>query len=112
MAKDIKSLIKVKPKAYKDGEVINISFMVMHPMHTGMGKDKKTNEIIPASYINSIKFEYKGEVISTMNVWESVSTNPVFTIGLKVNGAGDLKVTFTENTGEVHTTSKKIKPKA
>ncbi|MCD6258427.1 MAG: thiosulfate oxidation carrier complex protein SoxZ [Helicobacteraceae bacterium] len=110
MAK-IKSLIKIKPKKYSDGEVVQMSLMVMHPMETGLRKDKKTGEIIPADYINSVKFEYNGKVVTTMNVWESISTNPVFSTYLKIDGAGELKVTFTENTGEVHEKSTKIKPK-
>lgn len=106
-----KSLIKIKPKKYKNGEVVKVNFMVMHPMETGMRTDKKTGKIIPAQYINNVKFDYNGKVITTINVWESLSANPVFTIYMKIDGPGELKVTFTENTGEVNETSKKIKPK-
>ncbi|QSZ41998.1 thiosulfate oxidation carrier complex protein SoxZ [Sulfurimonas aquatica] len=106
-----KSLIKIKPKKFKDGEIVKVSFMVMHPMDTGTQKDKKTKELIPAKYINSVKFNYKGKEITNMTVWESLSTNPVFTTYMKVDGKGELKVTFTDSTGEVHETSKKIKPK-
>ena len=111
MADKRKSLIKIKPKKYKDGEVVKVSFMVMHPMDTGMAKDKKTKELIPAKYINSVKFNYNGKEITNMTVWESLSVNPVFTTYMKINGKGKLTVTFTDNTGEVHETSKKIKPK-
>ena len=106
-----KSLIKIKPKKFKDGEVVKVSFMVMHPMETGVRKDKKTKKIIPAKYINSVKFDYNGKIITTMNVWEALSTNPVFTTYMKINGKGKLTVTFTDSTGEVHEKSKKIKPK-
>jgi len=80
MADKRKSLIKIKPKKFKDGEIVKVSFMVMHPMDTGMSKDKKTKKIIPATY-------------------------------MKINGKGKLTVTYTDNTGEVHEKSKKIKPK-
>jgi sulfur-oxidizing protein SoxZ len=106
-----KSLIKIKPKTYEDGEIVKVSFMVMHPMDTGMAKDKKTKELIPAKYINSVKFDYNGQTITTMNVWEALSVNPVFTTSMKINGAGKLTVTFTDNTGEVNEKSVKIKPK-
>ena len=111
MADKRKSLIKIKPKKYKDGEVVKVSFMVMHPMDTGMAKDKKTKELIPAKYINSVKFNYNGKEITNMTVWESLSVNPVFTTYMKINGKGTLSVSFTDNTGEVNETSKKIKPK-
>ena len=106
-----KSLIKIKPKKFKDGEVVKVSFMVMHQMETGARKDKKTKKLIPAKYINSVKFDYNGKIITTMNVWEALSTNPVFTTYMKINGKGKLTVTFTDSTGEVHEKSKKIKPK-
>lgn len=106
-----KSLIKIKPKSYKDGEVVKVSFMVMHPMETGLRKDKKTKELIPAEYIKKVVFEYKGKVITTMNVWETLSVNPVFTTYMKIDGAGALKVIFTDSKGEVQETVAKIKPK-
>lgn len=106
-----KSLIKIKPKTYKDGEVVKVSFMVMHPMDTGLAKDKKTKELIPAKYINNVKFTYNAKLITTLNVWETLSTNPVFTTYMKINGKGDLTVSYTDNTGEVNEKSMKIKPK-
>ena len=111
MASKRKSLIKIKPKKFKDGEVVKVSFMVMHPMDTGLAKNKKTKKIIPAKYINSVNFNYNGKVITTMTVWETLSVNPVFTTYMKINGKGKLTVTYTDNTGEVHEKSKKIKPK-
>ena len=106
-----KSLIKIKPKNYKDGEIVKVNFMVMHPMETGMRKDKKTKQLVPAKYINSIKFDYNGQIITNMTVWESISANPVFTIYMKINGKGKLTVTYTDNTGEMYEKSIAIKPK-
>lgn len=106
-----KSLIKIKPKKFKDGDVVKVSFMVMHPMETGTRKDKKTKQIVPAKYINNVKFNYNGKTITELNVWATLSTNPVFTTYMKINGKGKLTVTYTDSTGESHEKSKKIKPK-
>ncbi len=106
-----KSLIKIKPKKYKSGEIVKVSFMVMHPMETGLRKDKKTGKIVPAHYINEVKFMFDDKVFTTMKTWESLSTNPVFTINFKVPGKGELKVVYTDTQGEVNEKSKKIKPK-
>ena len=106
-----KSLIKIKPKKYKTGEIVKVSFMVMHPMETGMRKDKKTGKIVPAHYINEVNYTFNGKPITTMKTWESLSTNPVFTIYFKVPGKGELKVVYKDNQGEVNEKSKKIKPK-
>ncbi len=106
-----KSLIKIKPKKYKTGDVVKVSFMVMHPMDTGTGKDKKTGKIIPAHYINEVKFLFNDKPFTVMKTWESLSANPVFTIHFKVPGKGKLKVVYTDNQGEINESSKKIKPK-
>ncbi len=106
-----KSLIKVKPKTYNVGDIVSVSFMVMHPMETGMRKDKKSGELIPAHYINSLKFMFDGKPFTTMKCWESLSTNPVFTVDFKVPSKGEISVAFTDNTGESQEKSKKIKPK-
>ena len=106
-----KSLIKIKPKNYKAGDVVKIDFMVMHPMETGMRKDKKSGEIVPAEYINEVKFLFNDQLVTNMVVWESLSTNPLFTINFKVPGEGELKVIFKDNKGEVNEKSTKIKPK-
>ena len=108
---EAKSLIKLKPKSYKTGESVKLSFMVMHPMETGMRKDKKTGEIVPADYINEVKFFFNDKPFTTIQVWESVSTNPVFTVGFKVPGKGKLTVTYKTSTGEVGETTMTLKPK-
>lgn len=106
-----KTLIKVKPNKYKNGDIVKVSFMVMHPMETGLRKDKKTGEIIPADYIKTAKFEYNDRVFTNMNLWETLSVNPVITTYMKVDGEGTLKVTFTDSKGTVEESSVKIKPK-
>jgi len=106
-----KTLIKIKPNTYKNGDVVKVSFMVMHPMETGLRKDKKTGEFIPADYIKSAKFEYNGKVFTTMNIWETLSVNPVITTYMKIDGEGTLKVTFTDSKGTVEESSEDIKPK-
>ena len=106
-----KSLIKVKPKKFKVGDVIKVDFMVMHPMETGMRKDKKTGNLIPAEYINEVKFFFDDQLITEMEIWETLSTNPLFSINFKVPKKGVLKVIFKDNKGEVQEKTKQLKPK-
>lgn len=111
MAEERKSMIKIKPKKFNVGDIIKVDFIVIHPMDTGLQKDKKTGEIVPANFINNITFSLDGKPFTTMKVWETVSTNPYFSVNLKVPGAGTLTVDYTDNTGEKNTKSKKLKPK-
>ncbi len=106
-----KSMIKFKPKNYKAGDVIDVDFIIIHPMDTGMAKDKKTGKIIPANYINNVTFKLDDKPFTTMKVWETVSANPYFSVSLKVPASGTISVEYTESTGEKGEKSKKLTPK-
>lgn len=108
---EMKTLIKIKPKTYAAGEVVKIDFMAMHPMETGMRKNKDTGEIIPAQYIDEVKFFFNDTVITKMVIWESLSVNPLFSISFKVPGAGTLKVIAKDNKGQSVESSAPITPK-
>lgn len=101
------ALLKVKPKDFKKGEIVQISLLAMHPMETGMRKDKDSGQLIPAYFIDNVKFLANGQEFTNMNIWESVSVNPVFTINYKVTGPTEIKAIFTDTKGE--TTEKSIK---
>ena len=60
MAEARKSMIKIKPKKFKVGDIVKVDFIVIHPMDTGLQKDKKTGEIKPAHYIDNITFSFDG----------------------------------------------------
>lgn len=107
-----KSMIKVKPKKPKVGEIAKVSLMVMHPMETGLGKDKATGKAIPAHFINEIEFKFNGKTLTKIEGWETISANPFYEIKMKVTEKGKIEATFKDNQGEVQTKSKKIKVKS
>lgn len=107
----MKTLIKIKPKDYKDGDIVKIDFMAMHPMESGMRKDKDTGAIVPAHYINEVSFLFNDKMLTKMVTWESLSVNPVLTVSMKVSGAGTLKVLAKDNKGDNVETSVAITPK-
>lgn len=111
MAEARKSMIKIKPKKFKVGDTVKVDFIVIHPMDTGLQKDEKTGEIKPAHYIDNITFSFDGKPFTTLKVWETVSTNPYFSVNYKVTGKGEITVDYTDNTGEKNAKSKKLKPK-
>ena len=106
-----RAIVKIKPKKYAEGDIVKVSFMVQHPMETGMAKDKETGKIKPAHYIDDITFSFDGEPFTKMKVWESISADPFFSVQYKVEKAGKITVDFTDNLGEKATKSKKVKPK-
>ena len=111
MAEKRKSMIKIKPKKFKVGDTVKVDFIVIHPMDTGTKKDKKTGNIKPAHYIDNITFSFDDKSFTTMKIWESVSTNPYFSVNYKVTAKGKISVDYTDNQGEKNSKSKKLKPK-
>lgn len=106
----MKTLIKIKPKTYKTGEIIKVDFMAMHPMETGLRKDSD-GKVVPAHYINEVKFLFNDQLVTNMVIWESLSVNPLMSISLKVPGEGILKVIAKDNKGESAETTTNITPK-
>jgi sulfur-oxidizing protein SoxZ len=104
------ALIKVKPRRYKKGDIVTIQSIIMHPMHTGLVKDKKTGKIIPAHYITDIEVYYGDEKVTWMKVFPSVSANPFIAFKLKVTKAAPLKIIWKDNKGEI--TEKVVRIKA
>lgn len=107
----MKTLVKIKPKEYKVGDIVKIDFMAMHPMESGMRKDKDTGEIVPAHYINEVNMFFNDKMLTKMVTWESLSVNPVLSISMKVSGAGTLKVLAKDNKGDSVEISEAITPK-
>lgn len=107
----MKTLIKIKPKDYKTGDIVKIDFMAMHPMESGMRKDKDSGQIVPAHYINEVNFLFNDKVLTKMVTWESLSVNPVLSISMKVSGAGTLKVLAKDNKGDSVESTIAITPK-
>jgi len=107
----MKTLIKIKPKTYAAGDIVKIDFMAMHPMETGMRKNKDTGALIPANYIDEVKFMFNDTLITKMVIWESLSVNPLMSISFKVPGTGTLKVIAKDNQGQSVETTSAINPK-
>ena len=107
----MKTLIKIKPKDYNVGDIVKIDFMAMHPMESGLRKDKDTGQIVPAHYITEVNFLFNDKVLTKMVTWESLSVNPVLSISMKVSGAGTLKVLAKDNKGDSVESTQAITPK-
>lgn len=98
MARNI--MIKLKPKTYAVGDIIQVDAIIEHPMETGLRKDKD-GQLVPAHYINDVKVEFDGKVVTSIDVSQSISVNPFISFNLKVTKNGELKITATDNKGEV-----------
>jgi len=87
-------------RAFQTGDMATVKVLMKHPMHTGLQKDKKTGELIPAHFIQQIRCELNGNPVLTIDSGIAVSKNPY--LSFKIRGAkkGDtVKVSWVDNKG-------------
>jgi sulfur-oxidizing protein SoxZ len=100
----------IKIRAKSDGEVTTVKVLVSHPMETGTRKDSKTNELVPAHFIQEFKAEVNGKVVFKSNVGAGVAKNPYFAFKFKGASSGDtIKISWVDNKGESDSAEATIK---
>jgi len=100
--------IKIRAKA-KDG-ITTVKTLMSHPMETGLRKDSKTGEKIPAHHITEITAEHNGNVVMTANWGGAISKNPYLSFKFKGGAAGEMiKITWVDNMGKGDTAEAAIK---
>lgn len=93
------STIKIRAKA--QGGVTTVKTLMSHPMETGLRKDRKTGEKIPAHFITEVTAEHNGNVVMTANWAGAISKNPYLSFKFKGGAKGDkVKVSWVDNNGE------------
>jgi sulfur-oxidizing protein SoxZ len=88
-------------RATMAGDVADVKVLMNHPMETGLRKDSKTGQLIPAHYITDVTASVNGIKVLTGGLSGGVSKNPY--LGFKVKGAtaGEkVVVTWADNKGE------------
>ena len=90
----------IKIRAKSKGDVVTVKVLVTHPMETGARKDSKTNQPIPAHFIQEFKAEAHGKVVFHGNIGTGVARNPYFSFKFKGAGSGDtIKISWVDNLG-------------
>ena len=100
--------IKLRAKA-KDGTA-TVKALISHPMETGLSKDSKTGEKIPAHFIQEVVCEHKGNTILTANWGPAISKNPYLSFRFTGGASGDtVKLSWVDNKGEKDSAETTIK---
>ena len=103
-----KKSIKIRAKL-KDG-VVTVKSLMNHPMETGLRKDKKTGELIPAHFIQEVVATSGGKTVMTANWSGAISKNPYLSFSFEGGNKGDeVTIAWTDNKGGSETGSAKIK---
>jgi sulfur-oxidizing protein SoxZ len=103
-----KSSIKIRAKA--KGDEVTVKALMSHPMETGLRKDKKTGEKIPAHFIQEVVAEWNGKQVMVANWGGAVSKNPYLSFKFKGAAKGDeVKLSWTDNQGGTDSETAKVK---
>ena len=100
--------IKLRAKA-KDG-VATVKCLISHPMETGLRKDKKSGQMIPAEFIQEVTCEHGGKTVLGAEWGSAISKNPFLSFKFSGAKSGDsIKVSWVDNKGASDSLEGKIK---
>lgn len=88
-------------RATMAGDVADVKVLMNHPMETGLRKDAKTGQLVPAHYITEVNAAINGARVLEAAMSGGISKNPY--LGFKVKGAkaGDkVAVSWSDNKGD------------
>jgi sulfur-oxidizing protein SoxZ len=74
----------MKMRAKMDGDAVDLKVLIQHPMDTGLMKDKKTDKLIPAHFINQVVATLNGKTVLDAQWGVAIAENPF--IGLRIKG--------------------------
>jgi sulfur-oxidizing protein SoxZ len=75
----------MKMRATMDGDVADVKVLIQHPMDTGLMKDKKTDKLIPAHFINQVVATLNGKTVLDAQWGVGIAQNPF--LGFRIKGA-------------------------
>jgi sulfur-oxidizing protein SoxZ len=91
----------MKIRATMQGDVADVKALMNHIMETGLRKDSKTGQLIPAHFINQVTATLNGKTVLDAQWGAAVAKNPF--LGFRVKGAkvGDkIVINAVDNHGE------------
>ena len=90
----------MKIRATMVGDVADIKVLMNHIMETGLRKDAKTGQLIPAYFINQVTATVNGKVVLEADWSSAISNNPYLNFKVKGAKVGDkVNVSWKDNKG-------------
>jgi sulfur-oxidizing protein SoxZ len=100
--------IRIRAKA--KGEDTTVKALITHPMETGLRKDKKTGEKIPAHFIQEVTCKHNGNTAVTALWGPAVSKNPYLSFTIGGTKAGDtIELSWLDNQGKKDSATTTVK---
>ena len=94
-------MASIKMRAKVTDGVTTVKVLISHPMDTGLQKNKKTGQKIPAHFIQEVVCKHKDTTVITANWGAAISKNPYLSFKFKGAAAGDkISISWVDNKGE------------
>lgn len=91
----------IKIRAKMKGSVCEVKALIKHVMETGLRKDKKTGNVIPAHFIQEVTCQHNGKTVMSANWGTAISANPYLSFSFSGAKKGDkFKLSWVDNMGE------------
>ncbi|MDT3706634.1 MAG: thiosulfate oxidation carrier complex protein SoxZ [Thiobacillus sp.] len=90
-------------------DVVDVKVLMNHPMETGLRKDAKTGQLVPAHFIQGVTATINGAAVLNADFGTGISKNPY--LGFKAKGPkkGDkIVVDWIDNKGDKNSTEATI----
>lgn len=82
------------------GQSNQFTFIIKHPMRTGLQKDMVTKKIVPAFYIQRAKFLYNDQSLIDVDFGVGTSEDPYLRFNFVPNSPGIMVVSASDNEGK------------
>jgi sulfur-oxidizing protein SoxZ len=100
----------IKARAKVKGDICTVKALIKHPMETGLRKDKKTGDKIPAHFIQEVKCDHNNETVMNAYWGGSVSKNPYISFSFTGASKGDtIMISWIDNKDDSDSIETKIK---
>jgi sulfur-oxidizing protein SoxZ len=93
----------MKIRASARGEYTEIKVLIQHEMETGLRKDERTGEMIPAHFLQLVEARHNGKTILSMQWGVAISQNPYLGFRIQNTKPGDvIMIEALDNRGETY----------
>ncbi len=90
-----------RAKATLENGVTTVKAILEHIMETGLRKDKKTGQTVPAHFIEDLTVNHNGKPVLTAQWGPAVSRNPLLHFNFKGGAKGDkVEISWVDNKKE------------
>lgn len=91
----------IKARAKLSGDTTTVKALFTHIMETGLRKDKKTGQLIPAHFIQEVTCTHAGNTVLAAQWGPAISKNPYLSFSFKGAKQGEaVTIAWVDNKGD------------